>query len=194
VEIVPRALRDPRFAYRVADVPAASHPTIAAAIARASAPRDDDVVWDPFAGSGTELVERARLGPYARLLGTDIDQRALDAAAKNLAAAGIGDAALAIADATTHTPEPAPTLIVTNPPMGRRLSRREGALATLVDRFLHNAARVLAPGGRLVWTSPMPARSRERARPAGLALESAREVDMGGFTAELQVLRAPRAR
>src|SRR5262249_5372397 len=34
VALVPRGVPDPRFAYRVADVSAASHPTIAAALAR----------------------------------------------------------------------------------------------------------------------------------------------------------------
>ena len=40
-----------------------------------SGARADDVVWDPFVGSGTELVERALAGPYARLLGSDTDPR-----------------------------------------------------------------------------------------------------------------------
>ena len=35
--------------------------------------RPDDVVWDPFVGAATELVERARLGPARALYGTDAD-------------------------------------------------------------------------------------------------------------------------
>ena len=68
VELWPRGLPDPRFAYRVAHVPASSHPTLAAALARVAGARPDDVVWDPFVGAATELVERARLGPDARAL------------------------------------------------------------------------------------------------------------------------------
>src|SRR5690606_21174585 len=51
VSLRPRGLPDPRFAYRVAHVPASSHPTIAAALARAGGVREDDVVWDPFVGA-----------------------------------------------------------------------------------------------------------------------------------------------
>ena len=60
VELRPR-WTDERFAYRRGDVPAASHPTIAAALAQLAGVRADDVVWDPFVGSGLELAER--LGP-----------------------------------------------------------------------------------------------------------------------------------
>ena len=54
VEVWPRGLGDPRFAYRRAYVPASSHPTLAAALARVGGVRADDVVWDPFVGAGTE--------------------------------------------------------------------------------------------------------------------------------------------
>jgi len=186
VELCPRSLPDARFDYRRRDVPGASHPTIAAALARVAGVRADDVVWDPFAGSGTELVERAFAGPYARLIGSDLEERALSAARENLAAAGLRGVLLSRADATTYAPEGV-TLVLTNPPMGRRVSRSAELAATL-DAFVDHAARVLVPGGRMVWLSPVPARSRERAKLGGLVLEAAREVDMGGFTAELQKL------
>ncbi len=82
------ALEDPRFAYRQKDVPAASHPTIAAALAFLAGVEPGDVVWDPFVGSGLELCERALRGPYARLVGTDTEAAALDAARANLGACG----------------------------------------------------------------------------------------------------------
>ena len=116
-----------------------------------------------FAGSGTELVERAFAGPYARLIGSDLEERALSAARENLAAAGLRGVLLSRADATTYAPEGV-TLVLTNPPMGRRVSRSAELAATL-DAFVDHAARVLVPGGRMVWLSPVPARSRERARP-----------------------------
>ena len=96
VELEPRGLPDPRFGYRVADIPAASHPTIAAALARLAAraaaevgPLEEDVVWDPFVGSALELVERARCGPVRSLMGSDTAPEALEAARANLAAAGL---------------------------------------------------------------------------------------------------------
>jgi hypothetical protein len=69
--------------------------------------------------------------------------------------------------------------------MGRRASRAAG-LDERLDRFVAHAAQSLAPRGRLVWMAPWPKRARSAARRAGLTLEWARVVDMGGFDAELQ--------
>jgi 23S rRNA G2445 N2-methylase RlmL len=183
VAIEPRAVVDPRFSWRRGDVPAASHPTIAAALARVAGVRDDDVVWDPFAGSGAELVERALLGPYRALVGGDVDPRALDAARANLAAAGL-TAQLEQRDVLAPAPEGV-TLVITNPPMGRRAARSPG-LDALLDRFVAHAAAALPARGRLVWLAPWPKRSRAAAAAAGLVLDGTRLVDMGGFEAELQ--------
>ncbi|WP_437586599.1 HEAT repeat domain-containing protein [Sorangium sp. So ce1000] len=185
VELAPR-LPDPRFAYRRGDVPAASHPTIAAALARIAGVRGDDVVWDPFVGSGLELCERALLGPYRRLVGSDRDPRALQIARENLDAAGARGAELLQRDA--HGPPPpgeAPTLILTNPPLGRRVERT-GDLDAMLDRFVEGAARALAPGGRMVWISPFPERTEAIARRSGLRPEALLRVDMGGFDAQIQ--------
>jgi 23S rRNA G2445 N2-methylase RlmL len=183
VSLAPRALDDPRFAWRRGEVPAASHPTVAAALARVGGAMPGDVVWDPFVGSGAELVERARLGPFRELHGSDLDERALAVAGENLDAAGVR-ATLAVGDALTFAP-PGVTLVITNPPMGRRASRTAG-LAETLDRFVAHAANVLLPGGRLAWITPWAKRARAAAERAGLHLEWARTVDMGGFDAEMQ--------
>lgn len=190
IELVPRGFVDERFLYRTSTVAASSHPTIAAALARLAPLRPDDVVWDPFVGAGAELVERARLGPYASLLGTDLDRAALDAARENLAAAGV-TAQLELADGTTYEPRRV-TAIITNPPMGRRVQR--GSHAELLDRFVDHAAAVLVNNGVLVWAAPEPRRLLARAERAGLVLERAVTVDMGGFPAELSVFRKRAAR
>ncbi len=186
VLLVPKAYADPRFAYRQADVPAASHPTLAAALSRVAGVRSDDVVWDPFVGSALELVERGLLGPYARLLGSDADPRALDAARSNLTAAGLARFELVQADALQYRPAGV-TLILSNPPMGRRVAR-DGSLRPLLKRFVEHAASVLAPAGRLVWLSPLPELTARAASAAGLRLTQSTTVDMGGFSAELQAM------
>jgi 23S rRNA G2445 N2-methylase RlmL len=184
------ALDDPRFAYRVADVPAASHPTIAAAIARIGGAKPDDVVWDPFVGSGLELCERAKLGPYAQLIGTDIDPRALERARENLTSLGAKSFDLVCADAREKDPGRV-TLVLTNPPMGRRVARGEDLDGLMID-VVTRAAHALAPGGRLVILSPRAAETARTARTLGLELTSVHPVDMGGFFAELQRFDRPR--
>src|SRR5690606_4878486 len=160
--LLPRLDPDPRFDYRAADVPGASHPTIAAALARTAQARPTDVVWDPFVGSGLELVERARLGPFERLIGSDLDLRALSAAEKNLKSAHVTRFELVHGDARVLSPRGV-NLILTNPPMGRRVVR-DGTVGALLEGFVAHAATVLPRGGRLVWLSPAERRTARAAQ------------------------------
>jgi hypothetical protein len=181
LELRPHRYTDTRFAWRTADVPAASHPTIAAALARVAGGQADEHVWDPFCGSGAELCERGRLGA-ADLHGTDLDERALDAARQNLAAAGL-TATLTRGDALDHAP-PAPLgLIITNPPLGRRV---RGDAGSLLEAFAKRVPALLAPGGRLVWITPATERTAAVLRKGGLQLAFARDVDLGGYEARME--------
>jgi Putative RNA methylase family UPF0020/HEAT repeats len=183
---------DPRFTYRSADVSGASHPTIAAALAQVGGAQPDDVVWDPFVGSGTELCERAAIGPFSRMFGSDLSPAALGAAAQNLAAAGVPKEHVELlrGDALELARVVRPSLILTNPPLGRRVLR-SADLAPMLEAFVEEAARALTEGGRMVWFSPFPDRSEAVARRCGLTLTSARDVDMGGFDARMQAFRRP---
>jgi len=183
LELCPRRFDDPRFAYRAEDVRAASHPTLAAALARVAGVRADDVVWDPFVGSGLELIERGLLGPYCELHGTDLESQALTAARANAERAQLS-LRLAQGDARTHRLRNV-SLIISNPPMGRRVAR-DGNLGPLLDAFLANAASLLVPSGRLVWLSPLAERTATTARRLGLRVTRHEPVDLGGFSAELQ--------
>ncbi len=191
LELLPKRLTDPRFTYRTALVPASSHAPLAAALARLGGARADDVVWDPFCGAGNELIERAQLGPFKALIGTDLAPEALVAARANLAAAGLGDrATLTLGDCLTVLLSARPTLILSNPPLGRRVSKgeAEGLVAALIRR----AQNLLAPGGRVVLVSPAPEESRAAALTAKLTITREQSVDMGGFVARIQVFeKAP---
>lgn len=193
VTLAPLAYDDQRFSYRRRDVPGASHPTIAAALARVGGVRPDDIVWDPFVGSGLELVERGLLGPYRELVGSDLNDDALDAAHENLSSSGLARFSLERADARSSRPPRAPSLIVTNPPFGRRVARGSD-LDALYERFLENAARALAPSGRLVWITPRPEPCARLADELGLEPTVRQQIDMGGFAAELQAYVKPEGR
>jgi len=188
VLLLPR-LDDPRFRWRAADVPASSHPTVAAALARLAGRVDGDVVWDPFVGAGAELIERARLGGCARLYGSDVDERALAAARANCDRAGV-PVELSRQDALAPPPDHHVTLIVTNPPMGRRVQRNR-ELAPLLERFVAHAARALVKGGRMVWISPFAEKTARAAKEAGLRMDYQSAIDLGGFTGTIQKLRRP---
>jgi Putative RNA methylase family UPF0020/HEAT repeats len=180
----PVAAPELRFDYRVRDVPAASHPTLAAALARVAGARPDDIVWDPFVGSGVELIERARLGPVRELHGTDLDARALSAAEQNAERAQVQGIELRQADARNHRVAGL-SLVLTNPPMGRRVLRARG-LSGVLCQVVRNVAGQLVPGGRMVWLSPFADVTARAAADAGLVVERLTPVDLGGFSAELQ--------
>lgn len=187
LELRPRLVPDPRFAYRTGDVPAASHPPLAAAMARLAGRREGDVVWDPFCGSGLELVERALLGGVSLLVGGDLDPAAISVARANLEAASLAGARarLAVGDFREHRKVPELTagtvsLVLTNPPMGRRVPVKD--LKGLIRDLFTASAEVLAPGGRLVFPNPVRvAPEDDRLLPVSSA-----DVDLGGFTCRLE--------
>ena len=134
-----------------------------------------------------------RLGLYRALYGSDLDPKALDAARENLRAAGVR-AVLAKGDARSHRPPMPPTLVLTNPPLGRRMLRQEG-VAELYAATLAHVAELLVDGGRLVWISALPELTLSHALREGFTSELRQRVDMGGFQAEIQHflrVRSPR--
>ncbi len=190
VELRPRLTPDPRFPYRQKDVPAASHPPLAASLARWAQPLPDEVVWDPFCGSGLELIERTRLGGVRRVLGTDLSPGAIAAARINWKSAGptpttadfhVGDFR-DFAKIRGWAPGSI-SLILTNPPLGKRvpIPDRQGLFRDLYAA----AASALRPGGRMVWINPLKTGPTERS----LRLESSQPVDLGGFACRLERIR-----
>lgn len=187
ISLVPRAVDDPRFAYRCGDVPAASHPTIAAALARmvtGAGTGEQAVIWDPFVGSGLELCERGLLGPYGRLWGSDIDGRVLEIASANLESAGLDRFEMVVGDACELSITGGVSAIITNPPLGRRVHR--GVAQSLLCEALPNLARNLRVGGCLVWITPEPRRTAPVAEGVGLYLERWQRIDLGGFAATVE--------
>jgi 23S rRNA G2445 N2-methylase RlmL len=191
VELRPRLSPDPRLAYRVADVPAASHPPLAACMARLASetsPWKDQVIWDPFCGSGLELIECGLLGGVRKLYGTDLDPEALEVARKNVSAAqldgvqvdlGCGD----FRECSTIIGLGANSidLVISNPPLGRRV--RIVGLRALFDDLFRVSAGVLRPGGLLIFVNPFKMESPE----PSLQLRSRQTVDLGGFNCHLEV-------
>jgi tRNA (guanine6-N2)-methyltransferase len=70
--------------YKVAHLAGSLRPSVAASLAWLTEPTAEDTVLDPFCGTGTVLIERAHLGRYRMLLGSDNDPVALRAAGENI--------------------------------------------------------------------------------------------------------------
>lgn len=188
VELSPRLVPDPRFAYRMGDVPAASHPPLAACMARLAGPMKNEVVWDPFCGSGLELIEAALRGGVQAVFGTDRDAAAIATAERNFAAAALPSvpARFTCIDfrefAGIEGLKPGTvSLVVTNPPMGRRVPI--GNLRQLIEDLFYVAASALRPGGRLVFANPMLMDSPVNS----LTLQSRQSIDLGGLNCRLEL-------
>jgi 23S rRNA G2445 N2-methylase RlmL len=188
VELVPKMVPDPRLFYRQGDIRAASHPPLAACMARLAGPMPGEVAWDPFCGSGLELIERGLLGGVKSLIGSDLDPDALAVSRKNFESAGLTGVNAHFVRGDFHDFGRLPglgsnavSLILTNPPMGRRIAVPD--LHGLISDLLTVAATVLRPGGRLVFPNPV----RIQTPPAALELKSRQTVDLGGFDCRLEV-------
>jgi 23S rRNA G2445 N2-methylase RlmL len=188
VELCPRLTPDPRFHYREHDVPAASHPPLAACMARLAGRAENGIVWDPFCGSGLELIERALLGGVHSIYGTDRSAEAIAISRKNFAAAKVQSipAKFTCCDFRDHARikglgANSVSLIITNPPMGKRVPIAN--LRGLIDDLFAVAATVLQPGGRLVFANPL---LMESPQPS-LKLKSRQVVDLGGFDCRLEL-------
>jgi 23S rRNA G2445 N2-methylase RlmL len=186
-ELVPHLTPDPRLYYRVGDVPAASHPPLAACMARMAGPLCDAVIWDPFCGSGLELIERALLGGVRQVHGTDLSPGALAISRRNFDAAKLPGVQAQFTQADfrdfARIPGLGPEtvdLVISNPPMGRRI--RIPDLHGLIADMMAVAATVLKPGGQLIFPNPVTI----NVPPRGLRKVSGQWVDLGGFDCLLE--------
>ncbi len=187
----PKSWFDHRFAYRVGDVPASSHAPLAAALAEIASPRGGEVVWDPFCGAGTELIEAALLQPGAIFWGSDLDPAAIEVAKVNAGKALPAEVAglfkWLVGDFRSVAAPELVDVILTNPPLGRRVAAGE-ALA-MADELIYVSAKRLRPGtGRLVWVAPDAGRAALAAARVGLKVARTMRVDLGGFDGEVQVV------
>lgn len=176
--------------YKVAHLPGSLRPTIAAAMNWLAEPSPDDTMLDPFCGTGTILIERAHLGRYRLLLGSDRDPEALRAATTNIGPRfkplelhPWDAAAIPLADGSVDK-------IVTNLPWGMRHGSH-GENRRLYPRFISEFRRLVRPGGLIVMlTAEMRLMNELMTREAFHAERHVR-VNVLGAVAAIYVCRRP---
>ncbi len=180
--LVPTFEADERFNYRVADVGASINPVVGACLARLVRRGDAGMVVDPTCGSGTLLIERAKLDDGTMLAGIDISPTAIRAAAGNVIAAGLA-ARIAARPGDGGDPTTWPDRceeVLANLPFGLRTEDRN--LDGLYRRIVGNIARTLAPGGRaLLYTAHAKTLVALLRRTTKLKVTGERRVESGGL-------------
>ena len=175
--------------YKIAHRPGSLRPSVAASMAWLSEPRDDDIVLDPFCGTGTVLIERAQLGRYKNLIGSDRDSSAIRAARENIGPrykpielhqdwdAG----SLPLTDGSV-------TKIVSNLPWGIKHGSH-AANRRLYGDWIAEMNRVLAAKGRMVLLTSEWRLMRDLADRGALAVEKTTRVTVLGVPASIYECR-----
>ena len=135
--------------YKVAHLAGSLRPSVAASLAWLTEPTAEDTVLDPFCGTGTVLIERAHLGRYRMLFGSDNDPMALRAAGENIGPR-YKPLELHPWDATAIPLEAASVdKIVTNLPWGMRHGSHSENRQTY-PQVINKFKRLVRPGGMIV--------------------------------------------
>jgi 23S rRNA G2445 N2-methylase RlmL len=186
-------IEDERFSYRAADVPASIHPVAAAGIIRMMPLSTGEAVrvLDPFCGSGTLLVEREKRSPCRELVGVDITSRAIEAARRNLNAAGLKHTRLIrddMANLLRHELEKFDE-IITNLPFGIRVGKHDEN-QVLYRKFFNLAPSLLKEGGIMLLFSQEIRLIRELLsdNPHFRLLKS-QKIQTGGLNPEAFIIR-----
>ncbi len=173
-------------------IPASTNPVIAAVLVQLLKARSGDVVYDPFCGAGTLLVELYALDPTLRLLGSDLSDAALAEATANRPL--FPSASLLRADASRF---PLATdsvdRVISNIPFGKRVGSHAGN-TRLFPAFLAELTRMLRADGRAVLMTEDKNLFR-RSVQATPELRIVREIQLasGGLHPSAYVLERTRA-
>lgn len=173
-------------------IPASTNPLIAAVLAQLLKARPGDVVYDPFCGAGTLLIELYALEPTAILRGSDVSAAALTEAGANRPL--FGSAPLLRADAS-RLPVATGSVdrVISNLPFGKRVGSHAGN-TTLYPAFLAELTRVLRPDGRAVLlTEDKKLFQQSVQRTHGLRILRDVQLESGGLHPSGYVLERTRA-
>lgn len=138
--------------WRVCDLPGALNAAVAQVMILMTKPKREDVFFNLACGSGTLLIERATAGPAQLAFGCDIDAYALQCAQENLTAARVKSPVYRWDGTCLPLANRSITVLCSDLPFGHDVGSHDENLL-LYPRFLKEAARVVAVGGRAVLLS-----------------------------------------
>lgn len=143
-------LEDNRFSYRKRSLPASIKGETAAicmSLVRKYL-KDSSRVLDPFAGTGTMLIERAKLNKDLSLTGVDISREAIDYLKENTQAAGVAVKAISN-DIVNYNSSEQYDEIISNMPYGLRVGTHKNNEILYLE-FLRKAKTLISNNGLLI--------------------------------------------
>ena len=135
--------------------------------------KQNELLYDPFCGSGGMLIEGLTLDAFS--IGSDIDYEAIQAARANLSALRKDYYMLFISDSRS-IPLHEVDAIVTDPPYSIQSSTHGEDVRVLIERFLHEARNVLKDSGRIVLSAPAWSEVDKLVHKSGFEIETCLDV------------------
>ncbi|MDI6917695.1 MAG: methyltransferase domain-containing protein [Thermoplasmatales archaeon] len=130
--------------------PVSLHPRLARAIVNLSRIKQNQILFDPFCGTGGILIEAGLIG--AKTVGSDIDEKMVKGCEENLKFFGIKNYTLFQSDVGDVSVKC--DAIVTDPPYGRSASTKKENIGKLYERAFEAFRKTLKKDGRLVIALP----------------------------------------
>ena len=185
----PRAFLKRKMSSRPFTHPSAMTPKLARVIVNLARTKTENLVLDPFCGTGSILVEAGSIG--CRILGSDISSEMLKGTKRNLRYFGILWEGLVTSEAR-HLPFANISHIVTDPPYGRASSTRGISTKKIVSDFLAEALEILPIGGYISIVLPNTLKVGEISKDLGYVnVESHLVREHKSLTRKISVIRKP---
>jgi tRNA (guanine10-N2)-dimethyltransferase len=150
-EITPKTFSERRPRKKPFFHPSAMPSKLARCMVNLAHAKSGELVLDPFAGTGSVMIEAALIG--CRVLGLDVQRNMLAGCRKNLKHFKLEPEGLLVAD-SRKLPLTRIGHIVTDPPYGRSATTMKSTTKQIVTDLLRSARRLLAAGQRICIASP----------------------------------------
>ncbi|MGB9756824.1 MAG: DNA methyltransferase, partial [Candidatus Bathyarchaeales archaeon] len=150
-EISPTPFMDRRPKKKPFFHPSAMPAKLARCMVNLAKPKVGELVFDPFCGTGSMLIEAAFIG--CRVLGLDIQRRMVRGALKNMAYFNIEPESIILADAK-NPPIRKVDCVVTDPPYGKSATTLKRTTKQLVEEALMAVYDMLDKGKRVCIAAP----------------------------------------
>lgn len=150
-EILPKPFVERRPKKKPFFHPSAMQAKLARCMVNLARPRIGEVVFDPFCGTGSMLIEAAFIG--CKVLGLDVQRRMIKGALRNLKYFGVNPEGVIVAD-SRNPPITIVDCVVTDPPYGRSATTIKRTTKQLVEEFLTAIHPMLSKKGKVCIATP----------------------------------------